>query len=192
MDVGSPPSARGPKLPNVLPIGDSITPNYYSDVVQKLAYFANVYLFASSTALGNPRLPGQLAEFWSMQGVRLQGIHLSNGLHDWSYSEAQYGGALPSFLSEVRNLAPEARLVWTTSTAVRDDSATGATNSRIDARNNIATAFFAKRGIPIDDQYRLMLDRCKDYQDPAHFNGTGSAIQAAQVTETIQDQLAEK
>jgi len=97
----------------------------------------------------------------------------------------QYGGALSSFPSE-------ARLVLTTSTAVRDDSATGATNARIYARNNIATAFFTKRGIPIDNQHRLMLDRCNDYQDPVHFNGTGSTVQAEQVAGTIQDQLAEK
>lgn len=186
------PAQVDPKLPNVLLVGDSITRNYYPDVAQKLMHSANVYLFASSTSLGDPRLPRQLAEFWSMEGVRFQVIHLSNGLHGWSYTEAQYGDALPSFLSEVRSLSPGARLIWTTSTAIRDAGAGGATNSRIDARNEIASAFFTRQGIPIDDQHRLMLDHRNDYQDPVHFNAAGSAIQAEQVAEIIQDLLAKK
>jgi lysophospholipase L1-like esterase len=186
------PAHVDPKLPNILLIGDSITRNYYPAVAQKLAHSANVYLFASSMSLGDPRFPGQLAYLWSMEGVRFQVIHLSNGLHGWSYTEKQYGDALPSFLAEIRTLAPDARLVWTTSTPVRDDNATGATNSRIDARNKIASAFFKKQGIPIDDQHQLMLSHRDDYQDPVHFNETGSAIQAEQVAETIQNLLAEK
>jgi GDSL-like Lipase/Acylhydrolase family len=184
------PAHVDPKLPNILLLGDSITRNYYPAVAQKLAHAANVYLFASSTSLGDPRLPGQLAEFWTMEGVRFQVIHLSNGLHGWSYTEKQYGDALPSFLSEIRTLAPDARLVWTTSTPVRDDNATGATNARIDARNEIASAFFRKQGIPIDDQHLLMLNHRDDYQDPVHFNDAGSAIQAEQVAEIIQNLLA--
>lgn len=160
--------------------------------MQKLVHSAKVYQFASSTSLGDPRLPKQLAEFWAREEVDFQVIHLSNGLHGWSYTERQYGGALPLFLSEIRKLAPDARLVSATSTAVRDDNATGATNARIDARNNIATAFFAKLGIPIDDQHRLMLDHRNDYQDPVHFNETGSAIQAEQAADTIQNLLTEK
>jgi hypothetical protein len=181
------PAHVDPKLPNILLIGDSITRNYYPAVGQKLSHSANVYLFASSTSLGDSRLPGQLAEFWTMEGVRFQVIHLSNGLHGWSYTEKQYGDALPSFLSEIRTLAPDARLIWTTSTPVRDDNATGATNPRIDARNEIASAFFRKQGIPIDDQHRLMLNHRDDYQDPVHFNDAGSAIQAEQVAEIIQN-----
>ena len=183
------PTHVDPKLPNVLLVGDSITRNYYPDVAKKLARLANVYLFASSTSLGDPRLPRQLAEFWPMEGVRFQVIHLSNGLHGWSYTESQYGNALPPFLSEVRRLAPDARLVWTSSTAVRDDNATGATNSRIDARNKIASAFFKMQGISIDDQHELMLDHRDDYQDSVHFNEVGSAIQAEQAAATIQSLL---
>ena len=51
------------KLPNVLLVGDSITRNYYPEVQRKLVGVANVYLFAASTSVGDPRLPHQLAEF---------------------------------------------------------------------------------------------------------------------------------
>ncbi|WP_158785488.1 SGNH/GDSL hydrolase family protein [Granulicella sp. L46] len=183
------PAHVDPKLPNVLLVGDSITRNYYPDVEKKLSLAANVYLLASSTSLGDPRLSKQLAEFWSMEGVRFHVIHLSNGLHGWSYTESQYGEALPLFLTEVRSLAPDAHLIWTSSTAVRDDNATGATNARIDARNQIASTFFKKHGISIDDQHRLMLDHRDDYQDSVHFNEAGSAIQAEQAVATIQKLL---
>jgi len=72
---------------------------------------------------------------------------------------------------------------------VRDDNATGATNSRIDARNKIASAFFKMQGISIDDQHELMLDHRDDYQDSVHFNEVGSAIQAEQAAATIQSLL---
>ena len=54
------------KLPNVLLVGDSITRNYYPEVKRQLAKIANVYLFAASTSVGDPRLLHQLAEFSQM------------------------------------------------------------------------------------------------------------------------------
>jgi lysophospholipase L1-like esterase len=185
------PAQVDPKLPNVLLVGDSITRNYYPAVAQKLARSANVYLLATSASLGDPRLPKQLAEFWLLEGVQFQVIHLNNGLHGWSYTERQFGDALPSFLAEVRSLAPGARLVWATITPVREDVEAGATNSRIDIRNNITSTFFKKQGILIDDQHLLMLHHRDDYQDLVHFNEAGSAIQAEQVARTIQSSLAE-
>jgi hypothetical protein len=186
------PSHVDPRLPNVLLVGDSITRNYYPDVVQKLTGSANVYLFATSTSLGDPRLPKQLAEFWLLEGVQFRVIHLNNGLHGWSYTEDQYRDALPSFLAEVRRLDPEGHLIWTTITPVKEDVEAGATNVRIDLRNKIASAFFRKQGIPEDDQHRLMLPHRDDYQDSVHFNEAGSAIQAEQVARIIQSSLAGK
>jgi hypothetical protein len=51
------------RLPNVLLLGDSITRNYFPQVTKGLAGVANVYLMASSTSIGDPHLPGQIAEF---------------------------------------------------------------------------------------------------------------------------------
>src|SRR5882757_10866823 len=47
------------KLPNVLLVGDSITRNYYPEVQRLLSHVANVYLMATSTSMGDPRLPHQ-------------------------------------------------------------------------------------------------------------------------------------
>lgn len=186
------PPHPDPALPNVLLVGDSITRNYYPGVVQRLDGIANVYLFASSTCLGDPRLPRQLGEFFAMEGVRFQVIHLNNGMHGWSYSEHEYGAALPSFLAAIRHGSPASTLVWATITPVKTDQAGGATNSRIKARNDIATAFFERRGIRIDDQNGLMLHHQDTYQNAVHFNQSGSAFQAEQASQIIRSLLAKQ
>src|SRR5258705_4917188 len=57
------------RLPNDLLLGDSITRNYFPQVTKDLADIANVYLMASSTSVGDSRLPKQIAEFAALQGV---------------------------------------------------------------------------------------------------------------------------
>src|SRR6202047_1164800 len=63
------PPHPDPKLPNVLLLGDSITRNYFPEVTSDLTGVANVYLMASSTSVGDPRLGRQMAEFATMEAV---------------------------------------------------------------------------------------------------------------------------
>ena len=51
------PPHPDPRLPNVLLLGDSLSRNYFPEVTKDLAGTANVYLMASSTSVGDPRLP---------------------------------------------------------------------------------------------------------------------------------------
>lgn len=183
------PKHADPKLLNVLLVGDSITRNYYPGVVERLSGTANVYLFASSTSLGDPRLLRQLAEFSALEGVRFQLVHLNNGLHGWDYSEQEYGAALPPFLAELRHLFPASTLVWSTITPIRSDQAGGATQARIEARNQIASSFFQQHGIRIDDQCGLMLRHSDTYQDGVHFSESGSGFQAEQASQIIRSLL---
>jgi hypothetical protein len=69
------------RLPNVLLLGDSITRNYFPQVTQDLAGIANVYLMASSTSVGDPRLPQQIAEFAALHRVSFAIVHFNNGMH---------------------------------------------------------------------------------------------------------------
>src|SRR5277367_83666 len=77
------------KLPNVLLLGDSISRNYFPEVTKDLTGVANVYLMAVSTSVGDPRLSHQIAEFKAMEKVRFRVVHFNNGMHGWSYTEAQ-------------------------------------------------------------------------------------------------------
>jgi hypothetical protein len=103
------PPHPNPQLPNVLLLGDSISRNYFPQVTKDLAGIANVYLMASSTSVGDPRLPHQIAEFAALEKVGFRVLHFNNGLHGWGYSEAQFQAAFPAFLNTVHDLVGQAR-----------------------------------------------------------------------------------
>lgn len=185
------PPHPDPKLPNVLLIGDSLSRNYFPEVTKDLAGVANVYLMASSTSIGDPRLPRQIREFAAMEHVPFRIVHFNNGMHGWDYTEAQFKAAFPEFLHTVRSLvASDNDLIWATITPVRPKAFNGATNERIDARNAIANTFITAAHIPIDDQHALMMQHRNLYQDTVHFNEAGSKLMGDQVAASLRKQLA--
>jgi len=185
------PSHPDPKLPNILLLGDSITRGYYPGVVHSLDGRANVYLFATSASVGDPRLPDVIRQFYAMESVRFSVVHFNNGMHGWGYSEEQYKEAFPGFLKVVRSIAQSGRLIWATTTPVKSDASNGASNPRIDARNEIAKAFVNSCSIAIDDQHALMSHHPDLYKDSVHFSDTGASIQAAQVVASVEVTLHE-
>jgi hypothetical protein len=180
------------KLPNVLLVGDSITRNYYPEVQRKLVGVANVYLFAASTSVGDPRLPHQLAEFSAMEAGQFKVVHFNNGMHGWNYTEAEFKTAFPSYLRVLHKIAPSASFVWASITPVKVEDKPGPTNARIDERNSIALSFVTRAGIPVDDQHALMTHHADQYEDHVHFNPAGAAIQGQQAAQHIRAVLAEK
>jgi len=168
------------RLPNILLLGDSISRNYYPEVQRQLNGVANVYLFASSISVGDPRLPRAIAEFGRMEGVSFRLVHVNNGMHGWTYSEVEYRRALPMLFKAVHDLAPHAQLVWASTTPVRTENIPGPTNARVVARNQIAQAFMKARHILLDDQYVLMLKHRDLYEDDVHFNTAGANLQGQQ------------
>jgi hypothetical protein len=183
------PQLADPKLPNVLLLGDSITRSYFPQVAKDLSGLANVYLMASSTSVGDPRLPHQVAEFAATQGVSFAVVHFNNGLHGWGYTETQFKSGFPIFLKAVRALPGRGKLIWTSITPVKPEASNGATNPRINARNAIARVFIEAERIPIDDQHALMTQHADLYEDAFHFNKTGSAIMGAQAATIIRKAL---
>jgi len=177
------------KLPNVLLVGDSITRNYYPEVQRQLASNANVYLFASSASIGDPRLLHQLAEFDSMEDVEFQVVHFNNGMHGWTFSEDEYKSAFPAYLRAIRRIAPAAKLIWATTTPVKAESSPGPTNSRVDQRNAISVIVMTKAGIIVDDQHSLMTQHADTYEDNVHFAAAGATIQGQQAAETLRRAL---
>jgi hypothetical protein len=61
MDVEGSPHIPSPDLPNILPLSDSITRAYFSQVTKELQGVTNVYLMATSASVGDPRLLRQIA-----------------------------------------------------------------------------------------------------------------------------------
>jgi hypothetical protein len=184
------PDTASPALPNVLLVGDSITRAYYPEVAKQFSGEANVYLFATSAPSGDPRLAGQLGDYFRMMGRPYAAIHFNNGMHGWGYTEAQYASGLPAMIAALQAGAPKARLIWANTTSVLHDSQTGeSTNSRIDQRNRLAAECMAREGIPTDDQHALMLPHPELHDGDVHFTAAGSALQATNVTEALRPLL---
>jgi hypothetical protein len=145
-------------LPNVLLVGDSITRDYYPAVADDLKGVANVYLFSSSASSGDPRMPGQLHDYFSMTVLHFAVVHFNNGMHGLGYTEQQYAVGLPDIIAALRAGTPGAKLIWANTTPMlHDSSPAGANNARIDARNKLAAELMSREGILKDDQHALML-----------------------------------
>jgi lysophospholipase L1-like esterase len=183
------PPHPDPHLPNVLLLGDSITRNYYPAVKKNLDGVANVYLMASSTSVGDPRLPSQIAEFVAMEAVSFRVVHFNNGMHGWNYSEAEYLSAFPTFLRAIHAIPGNASLIWASITPVMQEATNGATNPRIDARNAAAMTLVGTERIPVDDQHALMVHHLDLYEDTVHFNETGAKIMGDQASAIIRKML---
>lgn len=183
------PPSPDQRLPNVLLLGDSITRNYFPQVVKDLDGVANVYLMSSSTSVGDPRLPQQIAEFAAMEKVQFRVVHFNNGMHGWGYGESAYGSAFPQFLHALRKLTTKGSLIWASTTPVRKDTAEGATNARVEERNAIALSLTTKAGIPLDDQHALMEQHRDLYDDDVHFKPEGANLQGDQAASMIREAL---
>jgi len=134
-------------------------------------------------AVGDPALPAQLTTFLSE--AKFDVVHFNIGMHGWEYTEEEYRRYLPELLNAIRKGAPGAKLIWASTTPVRQDKSPGPNNARIHARNQIAREYFEKQGIAIDDLNALMTPHPDLHKDDVHFNDEGSAILARKVAESI-------
>ena len=173
-------------LPRVLLIGDSITRGYFSAVDKKLAGKAFCARIATSRAVGDPALLEEIATFARRE--KFDVVHFNNGLHGWANSEAVYAREFPAFVEAIRKAAPGAKLIWTSTTAVRAD-AKGTSNERVKERNRLAAECVSKLGIPVDDQFALTVGHPEWHSDSAHFGPKGIEAQAEQVAHEIEKVL---
>jgi len=185
------PAHPDSKLPNVLLLGDSISRNYQPRVAEQLAGIANVYLFASSASIPDPRLVAQIAEFERLERVHFAVVHFNNGMHGWDYKESDYEKGFPLFIHAMKkSFGSRVALIWASTTPVKKDQDGGASNARITARNSIAQHVLHGMPIAVDDQYTLMLQHGDLYADSVHFNSAGSQLQGDQAVHYIRAALA--
>jgi hypothetical protein len=183
------PAHADARLPNVLLLGDSITRGYYGPVGELLAGKANVYLFATSAALGADMLLEQIRAYHKMVGLRFEVVHLNNGMHGRSYSEADYRARYPKFLATVKRQWPAARCIVATTTPLLKDDDDSPANARIVERNLVASEDGAKSGCRIDDQHALMLLHQDLHDGNVHYTEAGARVQAEQVAALILQSL---
>jgi lysophospholipase L1-like esterase len=181
------PHMKDSALPRVMLIGDSITRGYYSSVEEQLKTKAYVARIATSKAIGDPALLSEIRTFLTQASFDV--IHVNIGMHGWDYTEAEYKKYLPDLLKMLRKSAPKAKIIWAQTTPIRKDRENGATNQRIQTRNDIAKAFFDSKQIPINDLHALMQPHANLHSDDIHFNKEGSTRLASQVAGVIAKHL---
>jgi hypothetical protein len=118
------PHTNEHSLPRILLIGDSITRGYGKQVEANLKDKAYVGRMATSKSLGDPALVEQVILILREQSFDI--IHFNNGMHGDGYGEEAYAEALPELVAALRRNAPRARLIWCSTTDVRE-------------RNNLST-----------------------------------------------------
>lgn len=180
-------------LPRVLLIGDSITRAYYPEVEKRLEGRAYVGRLATSAFISDPAFLPEIEMV--LREYTFDVIHFNNGMHGWRHSEAEYHDAFPKFVQTIRKLAPEARLIWASTTPLKlnpllpSNDQTQASDERIAARNEIALKYITPLGIEVDDLNSLVAGHPEYHSDNVHFNSQGIALQAAQVAAHIEKAL---
>ena len=178
-------------LPRVLLIGDSIARDYYPGVANRLKGKAVVARLTTSKSVGDPAL---LDEVRLVLGqTQFDVVHVNNGLHGWGYSEDEYATALPDLVAAIRKAAPRVKLVWATTTAVRQPDKLdmlSPRNDRVVARNRLAAAVMDREKVPTDDLFVLVKDKPEWYSnDGVHFNPKGAQALAERVAKAVLDFL---
>ena len=147
---------------------------------------------ATSYSLADPVLLSQVQSL--LTTYKFAVVHFNNGLHGFDYTEAEYAKQFPELLKVIKQSAPGAKLIWATSTAMRN----GANlkeflpiNERVKARNKIVADLAAKEGILVNDLYSLVQDHPEYWgNDGVHFKPEGVAVEAKQVAEKVREVLS--
>ena len=185
--------ANETNLPRVLLIGDSIAREYYPEVEKRFAGKAFVARLTTSRFAADPVLLKEIELV--LDQAKFDVIHFNNGMHGWQHTEAEYQKAFPKFVKTIRAHAPKARLIWATTTPLRDgkgvthDTKAEYSDERVAARNAIAAEIVASQKIPTVDLNAAVRGHPDYHSDNVHFNGQGVQLLATQIHAAIEKLL---
>ncbi|MEL7587466.1 MAG: SGNH/GDSL hydrolase family protein [Prolixibacteraceae bacterium] len=188
------PETNSSGLPRVLLIGNSITRQYFKEVEQQLKGKAFVGRLSTSKSLGDP---GLLKEIELVMGYHhFDVIHFNNGMHGWDYPEKEYARAFPGLLRVIRKCAPDAKLIWASTTPVRmreNMKNFAERNSRVIERNRLVAEMLKNEDVAINDLYSVVEADPVFYQggDGVHPAPAGVKALAKQVSGKIREALGE-
>lgn len=183
-----------PALPWVLLIGDSIANGYGGRVVKQLQGKANVDLWVTPAWLG-PELFRSAPPIVGARPYRV--IHFNeSGLHAWATGripDGQYGPLMRSYIQLLHKAAPQAQLVWATTTPMTVAGAPeklDEVDKLIAERNELCKPIMQQEGIPIDDLYGVVLPHLNlAVGDRAHWTDKGYDLLADAAASSISSEL---
>ena len=109
-------------LPRVLLVGDSICNGYQRGVAQILEGKMNVSYWVSSYCVTSPGYLKRLA--LCLDEAKYDVVHFNNGLHSLGTPTDDWAKGLEAALKLIRARQPSARIIWTTSTPLKDPGRT--------------------------------------------------------------------
>ena len=169
-------------LPRVLLVGDSICNGYQRGVAQILEGKMNVSYWVSSYCVTSPGYLKRLA--LCLDEAKYDVIHFNNGLHSLGTPTDDWAKGLEAALRLIREKQPSARIIWTTSTPLKDAKRTEKAHAL-----NAAAADVVKRlgGIGTDDLFALLdpLDREQNWSDTYHHKAPVRKKEAEQVAASV-------
>jgi len=174
-------------LPRVLLVGDSITRGYFGGVEKHLAGKAYCARLTTSKCVSDPTFNDDLLLL--LKQYEFSAIHFNNGLHGWGYTEEQYRDGLLKTVAVVKKHSDGAKLIWATTTPVRESSDLqkfAERTDRVKVRNKDAAEIMKDSGVSTNDLFGLVKDHA-DWQstDGVHFNAKGNEALAKQVAESV-------
>ena len=186
------PNTNDSLLPRVLFIGNSITRLYYPEVNESLKGMAYGARLSTSKSIGDPALLDEVALI--LQQEHFDVVHFNNGMHGEGYTEEQYQAAFPELVKTIRKYAPQAKLIWASTTPVRcggDMADFHPKTERIRERNRIAAECVAGQDIQINDLFGLVENHPEYYAggDGTHPVDCGVSALAEQVSLVVKEVL---
>lgn len=150
-----------PTLPRVLFVGDSILQGYMGGALKLLKGKANVD-FWITPLWQSERFNSVLADV--LKEGPYHAIHINIGLHGWPQGRILPGTYEPltrAFLDVIRTRAPQAKVIWASSTPTFDKANLKEFNQEINPtiveHNRMASKVMADYGIPVNDFYSTLL-----------------------------------
>jgi len=173
-------------LPRVLLVGASICNGYQGGVQKLLEGRMNVSYWVSSYCVTSPGYL-KLLDFY-LSEAKYDVIHFNNGLHSLSTPVDAYERGYEAALKLIRERQPQARIVWATSTPLKNPALT----EKSRALNAAAAKVVARLGgIGKDDLFALLdpLDREQNWSDVYHQKPAAKELEAKQVTKSVEGSL---
>jgi len=151
-------------LPRVLLVGDSICNGYAGGVAKQLEGVANVTYWISSYCATAPGYLRLLAFY--LDADKYDVVHFNNGLHSLSTPTDLWAKSVEAALKLIREKQPNAKIVWTPSTPLKDAKKT----EKVRELNAAAAPIAAKLCDATNDLFALEdpLDREENWSDVFH------------------------
>ena len=170
-------------LPRVFLVGDSICNGYQEKVRELLDGKMNVSYWISSYCVTSPGYL-RLLDFY-LDEAKYDVVHFNNGLHSLQTAEEDYEKGLRAALAMIRAKQPGAKIIWATSTPLKDPEKT----EKAKRLNAVAAKVISEfEDIEVDDLFSEMdpLDRETNWGDTYHFVPEVQASQAKIVVHSIE------